>query len=455
MQENLDLFSAAISDDNGDNESKGNSSGKDYSPLAVRMRPCNFDEFIGQEHILGKGRFLRRMIEEDKIPSMILYGPPGTGKTTLAKMIANMTKSDFERLNAVSSGIGDVRKLIDKANENRKFYHKRTIIFLDEIHRFNKAQQDVLLPYVEDGRIVLIGATTENPFFEVNHALLSRVRVVQLQLLADEQIVTILKNALIDKQRGLGELQLKYTDKALDLIAQFASGDARGALNILEQASDVACDEEYEHIISNKVVESIISERIQTYDKKGDNHYDIVSAFIKSMRGSDPDAAIHYLARMLAAGEDLNFIARRVAICAAEDVGNADPQALVVAMAAVQAVQFVGMPEARIPLAQAVTYVASAPKSNASYLAIDKALADVRSKDCGQVPIHLRDCHYKGAAKLGHGVEYKYAHDYPYHIVKQDYLPEKIRGVKYYQPTSNGYEANIQKYLKFCAECKK
>ena len=446
--ETLDLFSASLPENNLNTDDDL----IDYSPLASRMRPRNFNEYIGQEQILGKGRFLRRMIEEDKIPSMILYGPPGTGKTTLAKMIANMTKSNFERLNAVASGINDVRKLIDKANEQRKFYHKRTIIFLDEIHRFNKAQQDVLLPYVEDGRIILIGATTENPYFEVNHALLSRVRVIQLQPLTDEHITKILQMALTDTKRGLGKQKIQCDEKILAAIAQFASGDARIALNILEQASDIA--RENNNIINENIIDTLLEERIQKYDKNGDNHYDIVSAFIKSMRGSDPDAAIHYLARMLAAGEDINFIARRIAICAAEDVGNADPQALVIAMAAVQAVQFIGMPEARIPLAQAVTYVACAPKSNASYLAIDKALADVRAKDCGDVPIHLRDCHYKGAAKLGHGVNYKYAHDYPYHIVKQDYLPDKMKDTKYYTPTSNGYEKIIGQYLKFCEQCK-
>ncbi len=450
-RQEFDLFSAPPT--HSENFAEDSVDDNKYTPLAERMRPRNFDEFAGQEQILGKGKFLRRMIEEDKIPSMILYGPPGTGKTTLAKMIAHMTKSVFERLNAVSSGIGEVRKIIDKARETRQYYQKRTIVFLDEIHRFNKAQQDVLLPYVEDGRIILIGATTENPYFEVNHALLSRVRVVQLQLLRDEHIVKILRWALSDEERGLGKQHLKCEEEALNLIAQYAGGDARSGLNVLEQAADVAI--ENDNKITADDLRTMLGERVQKYDKNGDNHYDIVSAFIKSMRGSDPDAAIHYLARMLAAGENLNFIARRIAICAAEDVGNADPQALVVAMAAVQAVQFVGMPEARIPLAQAVTYVACAPKSNASYLAIDKALADVRSRDCGQVPIHLRDCHYKGAEKLGHGRGYKYAHDYPYHIVKQEYLPEKIRNVKYYQPTTNGYEEKIAKYLDFCQQQKK
>lgn len=445
--QDLDLFSAIEQN----NEEK-NILNNDYRPLAEKMRPRNFDEYIGQEKVLGAKSFLRKMVQEDKIPSMILYGPPGTGKTTLAKMIAGMTKSDFSRLNAVASGISDVRKIIDKAEENRKYYRKRTIIFLDEIHRFNKAQQDVLLPYVEDGRIILIGATTENPYFEVNHALLSRVRVVKLELLNESNLINILKLSLTDKERGLGKDKFIYSQDVLTLIAQYASGDARVALNLLEQASDVAREQEY--IINEEIIENIISERIQRYDKNGDNHYDIVSAFIKSMRGSDPDAAIHYLARMLVAGEDVNFIARRIAICAAEDVGNADPQALVVAMATVEAVQFLGMPEARIPLAQAVTYIATAPKSNASYLAIDKAIEQVRHQDCGQVPIHLRDCHYKGAGKLGHGVDYKYAHDYPYHIVKQQYLPDKIKDSQYYVPTTNGYEQKINEYLTLCTKLK-
>ena len=419
--QDLDLFSAMASENNKNISENTIEMDEDYRPLAERMRPRNFDEYIGQEKILGKKSFLRRMVQEDKIPSMILYGPPGTGKTTLAKMIAGMTKSEFSRLNAVSAGISDVRKIIEKADENRRYYRKRTIIFLDEIHRFNKAQQDVLLPYVEDGRIILIGATTENPYFEVNHALLSRVRVVKLELLDEQNLIDILKIALEDKVRGLGKYKFKYDDEILSIIAQYAGGDARVALNILEQAGDVALEQN--HNINKEIIESIISEKIQTYDKNGDNHYDIVSAFIKSMRGSDPDAALHYLARMLVAGEDINFIARRIAICASEDVGN-------------------------------VTYIASAPKSNASYLAIDKAIEQVKSQDCGQVPIHLRDCHYKGAKKLGHGVDYKYAHDYPYHIVKQQYLPDKIKNAKYYMPTSNGYEEKIGRYMQFCEKIK-
>lgn len=436
MDLGMDLFATAEKNDS-----------KKYEPLAQRMRPRNFDEFIGQEEAVGKGKYLRKMIERDQLPSMILYGPPGTGKTTLAQMVASLTNSNFKKLNAVSAGIGDIRKIVDEAAEARRFYQKRTIVFIDEIHRFNKSQQDVLLPYVEDGRLILIGATTENPFFEVNHALLSRVRIVRLKSLSDRDLMRMLKQAMEDKERGLGSRNLNITDESVEAIAQLSGGDGRMALNLLEQAAAMIEDGGE---INIELLHTILGERIQTYDKKGDNHYDTVSAFIKSMRGSDPDAAIHYLARMLAAGEDLNFIARRVAICAAEDVGNADPFALVVAMAAVQAVQFVGMPEARIPLAEAVAYVASAPKSNAAYMAIDAALADVRHRNCGPVPEHLRDAHYKGAAKLGHGINYKYAHDFPYHFVKQQYLPNNLKGTTYYHPTANGREVRIGEYLKAC-----
>ncbi|WP_287448450.1 replication-associated recombination protein A [Anaerovibrio sp.] len=436
MDLGMDLFATAEKNDS-----------KKYEPLAQRMRPRNFDEFIGQEEAVGKGKYLRKMIERDQLPSMILYGPPGTGKTTLAQMVASLTNSNFKKLNAVSAGIGDIRKIVDEAAEARRFYQKRTIVFIDEIHRFNKSQQDVLLPYVEDGRLILIGATTENPFFEVNHALLSRVRIVRLSSLSDRDLMRMLKQAMEDKERGLGSRNLNITDESVEAIAQLSGGDGRMALNLLEQAAAMIEDGGE---INIELLHTILGERIQTYDKKGDNHYDTVSAFIKSMRGSDPDAAIHYLARMLAAGEDLNFIARRVAICAAEDVGNADPFALVVAMAAVQAVQFVGMPEARIPLAEAVTYVASAPKSNAAYMAIDAALADVRHRNCGPVPEHLRDAHYKEAAKLGHGINYKYAHDFPYHFVKQQYLPNNLKGTTYYHPTANGREVRIGEYLKAC-----
>lgn len=421
--------------------------GDNYAPLAQRMRPRNFDEFIGQEEAVGKGKYLRKMIERDQLPSMILYGPPGTGKTTLAQMIAGLTNSHFKKLNAVSSGIGDIRKIVDEAAEQRRFYGKRTIIFIDEIHRFNKSQQDVLLPYVEDGRLILIGATTENPYFEVNHALLSRVRIVRLYLLSDGEIIAIMKQALEDKERGLGKQNIKCDDEVLEAIAQISAGDGRMALNMLEHGAAMTEDN---GTITMELLRTLVGEKLQSYDKNGDNHYDTVSAFIKSMRGSDPDAALHYLARMLAAGENVNFIARRIAICAAEDVGNADPFALVLAMSAVQAVQFLGMPEARIPLAEAVTYIASAPKSNAAYLAIDEALAEVRSKNCGTVPMHLRDAHYKGASKLGHGLDYKYAHDYPYHFVHQQYFPDKMEERVYYHPTENGREARMKEYLKAC-----
>ena len=421
--------------------------GDNYAPLAQRMRPRNFDEFIGQEEAVGKGKYLRKMIERDQLPSMILYGPPGTGKTTLAQMIAGLTNSHFKKLNAVSSGIGDIRKIVDEAAEQRRFYGKRTIIFIDEIHRFNKSQQDVLLPYVEDGRLILIGATTENPYFEVNHALLSRVRIVRLYLLSDGEIIAIMKQALEDKERGLGKQNIKCDDEVLETIAQISAGDGRMALNMLEHGAAMTEDN---GTITMELLRTLVGEKLQSYDKNGDNHYDTVSAFIKSMRGSDPDAALHYLARMLAAGENVNFIARRIAICAAEDVGNADPFALVLAMSAVQAVQFLGMPEARIPLAEAVTYIASAPKSNAAYLAIDEALAEVRSKNCGTVPMHLRDAHYKGASKLGHGLDYKYAHDYPYHFVHQQYFPDKMEERVYYHPTENGREARMKEYLKAC-----
>jgi putative ATPase len=435
--DDLDLFSAAP-------PAAGE---KSFAPLAQRMRPQDFTEFVGQQDVIGPGKYLRQMIERDQVPSLILYGPPGTGKTTLAQMIAGVTHSEFKKLNAVAAGIHDIRKIVDEAAELRKFYQKRTIVFIDEIHRFNKSQQDVLLPYVEDGRLTLIGATTENPFFEVNRALLSRVRIVRLSLLTDGELAGILRQALTDEKRGLGQRHLTCAEDVLTMIAQLSNGDARMALNVLEQAASMVGDGA---ALTAELLHEIVGERLQSYDKNGDNHYDTVSAFIKSMRGSDPDAAIYYLARMLASGEDLNFIARRVAICAAEDVGNADPQALVVAMAAVQAVQFVGLPEARIPLAEAVTYVASAPKSNAAYLAIDRALADVRSRDCGVVPAHLRDAHYKGAASLGHGQSYLYPHDYPNHFTPQQYLPDKLRQAHYYEPSGLGEEKRLREYLGRC-----
>ncbi len=445
MDMGLDLFAEAMAKEEKQSKNK-------YEPLAQRMRPRNFQEFIGQEESMGEGRYLRKMIEQDQLPSMILYGPPGTGKTTIAMMIAGITHSNFKRLNAVSAGIGDIRKIVNEAAEQRKYYQKRTIVFIDEIHRFNKSQQDVLLPYVEDGRLILIGATTENPFFEVNHALLSRVRLVRLYALSDEDIRQMICQALEDKERGLGSQGLKWDDMAINALIRLSGGDGRMALNLLEQAASM-CDQGGS--IDMSLLENIFGQKVQYYDKKGDIHYDTVSAFIKSMRGSDPDAAIHYLARMIAGGEDPNFIARRVAICAAEDVGNADPMALVVAMAAVQAVQFVGMPEARIPLAEAVTYIASAPKSNAAYMAMDEALAEVRSRDCGAVPAHLRDAHYKGASKLGHGLDYIYPHDYEDNFATQQYLPDKIKNHIYYHPTENGRERNMKAYLEHCWPNKK
>ena len=415
-------------------------------PLASRMRPQTFEEFIGQESLVGEKSFLRKMIQSDKIPSLILFGPPGTGKTTLAQLIAQTTNSKFEKINAVTSGISELRKILESAKEQLKFYRTRTILFIDEIHRFNKSQQDVLLPYVEDGSVVLIGATTENPFFEINTPLLSRCRIVQLQGLSIENIKTVLKKALTDNVKGLGNYELICDEEVLDIIADFAGGDARVALNLLEQSASLANFTTEKHICID-ILKQIIGDKIQRYDKNGDNHYDTISAFIKSMRGSDPDAAIHYLARMLVAGEDPNFIARRVVICAAEDVGNADPNALVIAMSVAKAVQFLGMPEGRIPLAQAVTYIATAPKSNAAYLAIDKAIQDVKSTNCGLIPVHLRDAHYKGAIKLGHGATYKYPHDYDESFVEQNYLPEELKNKKYYNPTVNGLELEIKKRI--------
>ena len=413
------------------------------APLAVRMRPRILDEFIGQNDIIGEDKFLRKMIDGDNLPSMILFGPPGTGKTTLAQIIANSTGSYFEKLNAVSAGIADIRKIVEAAKERLGFYRQRTIVFIDEIHRFNKGQQDVLLPYVEDGRIILIGATTENPYFEVNAALLSRMRVIHLKSLGVTELVEIMEQAIADHERGLGKFNLVYDQEALSIIADLSGGDARVALNIIEQSATMMSSMNTKKITIS-ILKEVVGERIQPYDKSGDHHYDIVSAFIKSMRGSDADAAVHYLARMVAAGEDVKFIARRIVICAAEDVGNADPQALVVAMAAAQAVQFIGMPEARIILSQAVIYIATAPKSNACYMAIDQAINDLKQKNCGSVPLHLRDAHYQGAKKLGHGANYLYPHNYEGNIVKQQYLPDALVGTVYYRPSKNGKEENIK-----------
>ena len=418
------------------------------SPLASRLRPRTLEEFCGQEHIVGKGCLLYRAIKADRISSVIFYGPPGTGKTTLAKIIANTTKSIFTQLNATTSGTKDIKDVVDRAKYDMGATGQRTILFIDEIHRFNKSQQDSLLPHVEDGTIILIGATTENPYFEVNKALVSRSIIFELKPLTKNDIKTIIKRALYDKERGMGIYNCDITEEALDFMADVSNGDARTALNALELAvlTTEKNDDDKIHIDIN-IAQECIQKRALNYDKDGDNHYDTVSAFIKSMRGSDPDAAIYYLAKMIYAGEDPKFIARRIVICASEDVGNADPHALQVAVSAAQAVNFIGMPESRIILAQAVIYIACAPKSNASYLAIDKALEDVKNVSIKTVPPHLKDCHYSGSSELGH-IGYKYAHDYPGHYVKQQYLPDELLDKVYYEPTENGIERKIKESLK-------
>lgn len=423
------------------------------APLAARMRPSSLEEFFGQEEITSENSLVRRLIESDNLSSLIFWGTPGCGKSTLANIIANSTKSEFVSFSAVIGGVGDLRKIIDKAKENKKFYGKKTILFIDEIHRFNKGQQDALLPYVEDGTVTLIGATTENPYFEVNTPLLSRSRIVRFVPLDDKALGKVIDRALTDKEKGYGNIKITFEEGVLDLILRISAGDARTALNILEMCVKLTSPEKTESenteskYVTLKICEIAAGEKTVAYDKGGDMHYDIISAFIKSMRGSDPDAAIYYLALMLAAGEDIKFIARRVCICACEDVGNADPMAMVVANNAAQIVQFVGMPEARIPLAQAVTYVACAPKSNKAYMAIDKALADVRGSKIPPVPIHLRDAHYKGSKKLGHGIDYKYAHDYPGAWVDQQYLPDGKEDTVYYEPSDRGHEKKFKEKL--------
>ena len=405
-----------------------------YEPLPVRMRPTKLDHLYGQEKAVGKGTFLRAMVEKDTIPSMLFYGPCGTGKTTLAGIIAKVSNSHFVNLNATNAGIGELRTIIEDARKRVRSLQQRTILFLDEIHRFNKSQQDVLLPCVEDGTIILIGATTENPFFEVNRPLLSRLRLITLEALTPKAIGQILRRAITDEEVGLGKRHLQVTDEVLEDVGIFVNGDGRMALNILEQAAAMVPDE---GTITIEVLEKVVGRRIYTYDKKGDSHYDTISAFIKSMRGSDVQATVHYLARMIEAGEDPNFIARRIVICAAEDVGLADPQALILANAAAQAAHMVGFPEARIILS------ALAPKSNSAYVAIDAAISDVRHKDCGQVPDHLKDSHYSGASKLGHGKAYKYAHNYPNGYVKQQYLPTPLVDATYYKGIKRGTEEQL------------
>ena len=420
------------------------------SPLASRLRPQSLDEVVGQEHIAGKDKLLYRAIKADKFGSVIFYGPPGTGKTTLAKVIANTTSAVFTQINATSAGKKDMEEVIQKAKDNAGMYGRKTILFVDEIHRFNKGQQDYLLPFVEDGTIILIGATTENPYFEVNSALVSRSILFELKPLSDDNIKTLLLRAVNDCNKGMGTYKAEIDNDALDFLADVSGGDARLALNAVELAvlTTPRSDDGIIHITLG-VASECIQKRVVRYDKNGDNHYDVVSAFIKSMRGSDPDAAIYYLARMLYAGEDVRFIARRIMICAAEDVSNADPQALVVAVSAAQAVERVGMPESQIILAQAVSYVASAPKSNSAVNAIGKAMEIVKNEKAGAVPPHLMDSHYKGAKELGHGIGYKYAHNYPKHYVKQQYLPDNIEGMRFYIPSDNGYERNIQEYFRY------
>lgn len=419
------------------------------SPLASRLRPTTLEEVVGQQHIVGKDKLLYRAIKADKLSSIIFYGPPGTGKTTLAKVIANTTSAEFMQINATSAGKKDMEEVIAQAKNHQGMYGKKTILFIDEIHRFNKGQQDYLLPFVEDGTIILIGATTENPYFEVNGALLSRSVIFELKKLSQEDIKELLLRAVNDEKKGLGSYHAKIDEDALEFLSDVSNGDARAALTAIELG--VLTTERSEdgiiHITLD-VASECIQKRVISYDKTGDNHYDTVSAFIKSMRGSDPDAAVYYLARMLYAGEDVKFIARRIMILASEDIGNADPMALVVAASAAQAVERVGMPEAQIILSQAVTYMASAPKSNAACNAIFAAMDVVKHTKTPPVPVHLQDAHYKAAGKLGHGVGYKYAHDYPNHYVEQQYLPDGLEGQKFYEPTENGHEAVIREYFR-------
>jgi len=418
------------------------------SPLASRLRPTTLEEVVGQKHIIGKDKLLYRAIKADKISSIILYGPPGTGKTTLAKVIANSTSAEFKQINATVANKKSMEDVVEAAKNTMGMYGKKTILFVDEIHRFNKGQQDYLLPFVEDGTLILIGATTENPYFEVNSALISRSIIFELKSLEPEDIKELILRAVGDKEKGMGAYDAVIDDDALEFLADVSNGDARNALNAIELGiltTDRAEDGKIH--ITLPVAGQCIQKRTLRYDKDGDNHYDTISAFIKSMRGSDPDAAVYYLARMLYAGESVTFIARRIMICASEDVGNADPNALVVATAAADAVHQVGMPEAGIILAQAVNYVATAPKSNASYLAYEKAMKYVTEEKTPSIPAHLQDAHYGNAEKLGHGVGYEYAHNYPNHFSHQRYLPDELGNVKFYEPTEMGYEERIGKWL--------
>ena len=415
------------------------------SPLASRMRPETLDQVVGQKHIVGPGTLLYRAIKADQLGSIIFYGPPGTGKTTLAKVIAHTTKAEFCQINATVAGKKDMEEVVQKAKDTLGMYGRRTILFVDEIHRFNKSQQDYLLPFVEDGTLILIGATTENPYFEVNGALLSRSRIFELKALEKEDILELLHRAVTDVEKGMGSYRAVLDEDAADFLADVANGDARAALNALELGVLTTPRAEDGKIhIDLEVAQECIQKRAVRYDKDGDNHYDTISAFIKSMRGSDPDAAVYYLGRMLYAGEDIKFIARRIMIHAAEDVGMADPQALNVAVSAAQAVERIGMPEARIILAEAVIYIASAPKSNSVISAIDQAMEAVRTEKTRPVPVHLKDTHYKGAEKLGHGAGYLYPHDFPGHYVKQQYLPDGMEGRTFYHPSDEGFEKEVK-----------
>lgn len=419
------------------------------APLASRLRPTTLEEVVGQEHIIGKDKLLYRAIKADKLSSVIFYGPPGTGKTTLAKVIANTTSAEFTQINATVAGKKDMETVVQKAKELLGMYQKKTILFVDEIHRFNKGQQDYLLPFVEDGTIILIGATTENPYFEVNSALISRSSIFELKPLSKEDIKKLLERAVYDVEKGMGSYGAVIDEEALDFLADVAGGDARSALNAVELGiltTERSTDDKIH--ITIDVAAECIQKRVMNYDKTGDNHYDTISAFIKSMRGSDPDAAVYYLAKMLYAGEDIKFIARRIMICAAEDVGNADPMALTVAVSASQAIERIGMPEAQIILSQAAIYVATAPKSNSAVNAIFEAMDNVKKMKT-TVPSYLQDAHYGGAANMGRGIGYKYAHDYPNHYVEQQYLPDEIKDEKFYHPSDNGHEKDIKEWMNF------
>ncbi len=423
---------------------------KTESPLASRLRPATLEEVVGQKHIIGRDKLLYRAIQADKLSSLIFYGPPGTGKTTLAKVIAHTTHAEFTQINATAAGKKDMEAVVKQAKDAQGMYGKKTILFIDEIHRFNKSQQDYLLPFVEDGTITLIGATTENPYFEVNGALLSRSVIFELKPLEKEDIKTLLLRAVTDQEKGMGAYAAELEEEALEFLADVANGDARAALTAIELGVlTTPRDADGKIHITLDVASECIQKRVVQYDKDGDSHYDTISAFIKSMRGSDPDAAAYYLAKMLYAGEDIKFIARRIMICASEDVGNADPHAIMVAVSAAQAVERVGMPEAQIILSQAATYVACAPKSNAACVAIDRAMETVRKMKTAPVPPHLRDSHYRGAEKLGRGTGYLYAHDFPDHYVKQQYLPDSLTDAKFYEPTENGYEKEIKARLAY------